>query len=362
MKNRTKIIILMAGILIVGIVIGCVIFGFSETVHKLLDDTNASISMIVSIFALIIALVTYFSIDAVDQKNRMDNNVLEMDCYNVSYPEMIKNLNVAGAKEYQEALIKKVVAKRKINSCMDFSDWIQDIIDYLIWFAYLDRQNGWDKETKEKFVKSLKDELRNYDSVGSGIRLLFSENIRLIENVLLYQDRRVSEDYTLSSLEEVRYTLIPNPIAKTIYYDYLGLDYRKYISGKMQNCVNEKEFTKEYFEAWKKTTDVENRQECLFWIEKAVKSFEHANEIAKDDMIWLGYLSYNLVRCEIMQYLLSENRDKEQLNNIKNNLAECVRIRNNNCLLINEEGYLKTKFTEGRDRAEYLKKAFEEVF
>lgn len=354
-----KICLIFGGIGAAGFLYVLFTSGIDRTRFASVEGFMDGITVFIAIVALYFSLITFFSIDAVDKKNRMDKNVLEISSYNPSYPRMIKELNVATSGEYHKKLTDMVVKKPKIRTCMQFADWIQNIIDHIIWFAYYE----WEPEVKKKFLNNLNRQYKKYDEVGSGIKLLLSENIKLIEQVFTYQENRKKDIYTLSNLENVRYTLIPNPIAQIVYYDYLGLDYRKNAAAMMIEGCPCKEFTKEYFEIRKKCRPDIETDRCRYYIQKATESFLKATERSEDDILWRGYLEYNLVRCEIMMFLLSEDTERDQMYpTITAHLEECVKIRTNICYMINQDGYLKSQFEAEKVRAAALQSAFLAVF
>jgi len=358
-RTNNKVFILMSLIFIAGLITGNVLHANGYTDNSLVEDINTVLMSIISIVALIVALITYFSIDGVDKKNKMDGNVLEMSNYNISYPSMIADLNVSDAQEYENWLTENIITKPSINSSMLFSEWIQNIIDHIIWFAYY----SWDDKTKARFMKTLDSEYEKYCDIGSQSKLILEENIKLIKCIITYQEKRRHEDYSMSSIEEVRYSLLQNPIAKIVFYDYLGLDYRKYVSGMMNCQVSADEFSVEYFEEWKAQPTGEKHKDYLFFINRAIESFSKAAELAKDDDLWKSYISYNLVRCKIMVFLLSEKSERDnQIDEIMTDLDKCVTYRSNMALLVCKNGYLYDKFQAEIKQATRLKDNFTAVF
>lgn len=355
-KENIMIIIIMFMVFILGLFAGQLTIKLSTDIQMNIEKTNEAVSFFVSIVALIIALITFFSIDAVDKKNRMDNNVLEKTNYCAAYPTMIKQLNAKDKTEYKNILLSSVIKKPKIHTCMEFADWIQKIEDHIIWFAYY----NWEDDEKKRFISDIKMELNRFNNINSGISLLLDENVKLIEQVVYYQEnRKKNQNNNLSLLEEVRYKLLPNPIAQIVYFDYLGLDYRLYASRIMNNASEYEEFSEQYFFTFKYKKNDFNIDKCRFLIEEAKKNFLKALKLAEDDILWNGYLKYNLVRCEIMMFMISDNEKKLKMKNlIVDLLNDCVRTRTNICYIINIEGFLKKSFEKELKSASNLKENF----
>lgn len=67
-------------------------------------------------------MITYFFIDAVEKKNKMDNNILETENYTVAYNRVLKELDAETEDEYKRKLYD-FVKKPDISSCMKYADW-----------------------------------------------------------------------------------------------------------------------------------------------------------------------------------------------------------------------------------------------
>lgn len=98
--------------------------------------------------------------------------------------------------------------------------------------------------------------------------------------------------------------MLKNPVAKMVYLDYLGLDYHKKAAEVMRCEIGETEFSDEYFKKWLLKGDFENKYKIGVFVSIAIRSLEKAIDISDDDMLWRGYLQYNLARARIIEYLL----------------------------------------------------------
>jgi len=317
-------------------------------------NINTVITFIVTIIALIFSMITYFSIDAVDKKNRMENNILQAENYRPAYQTIMKQLNTQSEDDFVKTL-KGAISCPKIYTCMQYADWLQKVIDYIIFMAYIENDSGYNKE----LVNKLKNQLNKFEGIGSELDILLRENVLLIDHVLNYQEYRRNNVYCYSSLEDVRGEMLVNPVSRIVYFDYLGLDYRRLASNFMLNGFKGKEFSEEYYAFRKAKNDFVDKEKCLLFTDLAMKSFERALEESKNDMVWEGYIKYNIVRTKIMQFLyMDEKNQKEIYTEIVGDLEECVVSRQNICYMFSKEGYLQKKFEQERLSAESLRDAF----
>lgn len=323
--------------------------------NPLTDRMNLTLSFLISLIALFFSMITYFSIDAVEKKNKIDNNVLQAVNYRPAYQEIMKNLNKSNEMEYSEELMK-AIAPPKCKTCMDYTEWIQTIIDYIIFFAYITGDNADEKDAILNKLDKLKGK---FSGIGSEINLLIRENISLIRHVFFYQDYRRKNEYTYSSMEDVGGGIITNPNAKIVYYDYLGLDYRGLAASMMKNVVPGEEFSEEYMLQCKKHPQIEEKEKCLFLVRQAGKYFDKALVEVNDDILWEGYIKYNQARAKVMEYLLMNNTErKKKYREILDLLDDSVLAREKICYLFTKEGYLQNKFEEEKERAIKLRKTF----
>ena len=142
---------------------------------------------------------------------------------------------------------------------------------------------------------------------------------------------------------------------------YLGLDYRRKVASILKNCGDEHtEFSKENMRAimmYEYTR--ENMQQFMCLIERAEICFEKAQIIAKNNILWKGYILYNKIRVDIMKYLVGEGKVRAKKELI-NDLSNIIQIRENVCFLFQREGsYLDMKFKEEVERVRMLKNNFE---
>lgn len=328
-----------ATVLIIVIIFCILMFGFLLADYENQYENWITItSFIVSMVALIVALITYFSIDSLNGITSMNGNVLDNASYSVAYTEMLRNFVECNSKEdFQEKLMAGVSynIENKSDTCMKFYDSIQYVIDRIILFAYLDYNDPSFSSEKDKLKKTLKNRYREYSILSNGIQYTLHENIKLITYVFEYQQNRQKSgeqtENVLSGLEDIRESMIHNPITKIVFYDYLGLHYRRKASELLKPAVDlkgAKEFSTDYMiRVWEKSFDDDARKKASWFLDTAEKSFRRAKEIADEDILWNGFLSYNVARTKIMAWLLNKPEDKEEADNITTLLAQTVSMR-----------------------------------
>ena len=71
----------------------------------------------------------------------------------------------------------------------------------------------------------------------------------------------------------------------------------------------------------------ETKRNIHLLLNRAETAFTRASEIAKDDILWNGYLSFNVVRTKIMVWLLEGNASPVSYEQIENSLNETIQTR-----------------------------------
>lgn len=319
-------------------------------------------SFVVSFVAFIFSMITYYSIDKVSNITSMDGNVLENEDYAIAYEEMIDDYAKFKDEEaFTKALFDKVKLRKGKKTCIGFADYLQNILNHIIWFAYVDFNNEKVNKDSLKLVKKIQDEAGHYERLSNGINYQLKENVKLIEYILVYQRTRSQNCSEFSKLENVRGNMLRNPISRILYYDYLGLDYRRKAAEIMGHCGDSNaEFSEKHMRAVLDCKyEEEDRKHFQCFIERTEMCFNNAYELAKDNVLWEGYISYNKVRVDIMKYLMYQDVPAED---IMKALDEVVRIRENAAFLFKrEESFLSQMFEREEKKAKDLRQSFEKL-
>ncbi len=364
-KFRFKKTYLIIAMIVIGsITAGILWANFDEFQGNWINVT----SFIISIIALIIALITYFSIDSVNSITTMEGNVLENENYTVAYTEMLRKFSDCATKEqFQNKLFTEVCEgiQQKGDTCIQFADSIQNMIDHIIWFAYLDFSDADFRKYYNKMMRTAEKRLVHYSKLSNGIQYTLHENVKLIKYVFDYQmGRNLSHGY-VTRLEDVREGMIRNPMSQIVYYDYLGLHYRRKAAELFMTCgCRAPEFSRQYMQAVRSfdfSADIKHNIQLL--LKRAETAFTRASEIAKDDILWNSYLSFNVVRTKIMVWLLEGNNSPVSYEQIENLLNETIRVRREVKFFYESiaGGYLKSMFEKECEYAEKLMIEFQNI-
>lgn len=362
-RTTQKVFIVLVTIFLVGILFSVMIYvnRIKEPLTTVFSYLITITSLVISLIALVIAMITYFSIDSVNSVTAMEGNVLENPRYTIAYFEMVMQFSKCkNQKEFMDLLLNIVYNKErdKTSTCIQFADWLQSIIDHLIWFAYVDFK---DKEFVKKceiLITKLEKECLRYNALSNGIQYLLNENVKLIKYVLIYQRARNLEQNQICYLENIRGKMILNPISQIVYYDYLGLDYRRKANKILQNCGNrnEKEFTYKYMkDVFDYKYTEEDVKHIYILLNRAKECFNGAIRLAETDVLWEGYIKYNEMRLRVMEYLLQHTNKEDVLIGIK----DVINIREKICFLFGEKDtYLSEKFKDEYNMAVSLYENF----
>lgn len=331
------------------------------------DNSIQLLSFVISGASFVFAALTYHNIDLLNKITSMEGNVLDNEKYVVAYEEMMDSFKkVKDKKSFTRELLKSVECPRKTESCIEFADYLQNILDHLVFFGYVDFNKYVETEC-DGLIKIIKEEAGRYKEISNGIKYQLDENIKLIEYVLKYQKiRNANRNSHFSKLENIRGSMLKNPVSQILYYNYLGLDYKNKIIRilKVEND-NKEEFGKEWLKIIMcQNYSTEEISKISFLIDRAENCFQKAYEKAKDSILWEGYISYNKVRVDIIKYLLDikivtgRARYKEKQKIFKQ-LDDVVRKRKEiKFLFERDNSYLYTKFEEEVEYAEKLRKSF----
>lgn len=364
--RKSKVLAGLISILtfLLGILLTVVLLQIRNTVQvmSLVEKLILITTFVVTFVSFIFSMITYFSIDSVGSVTAMDGNVLENENYVAAYEEMIYTFkDVKDQKAFTDKLFEIVQCPRRTKSCMVFADYLQKILDYIILFAYIDMSDINVKRRCDSLVETIRNEARRYNRLSNGIRYQLDENIKLISYILDYQQIRSKNlQRRFSRMENVRGHMLKNPISKILYYDYLGLDYRRKAAMLLATArlTNSDEFSNENMRAimtYDYSEEEKNHVICL--LERADMCYRKVQKYSQESILWEGYLSYNKVRVEVMKYLIKIGKNKKK---ILKELDQTINVRKNiEYLFKYEDSYLSSKFEEEVRMATYLKKEFE---
>ncbi len=364
MKSKSKVLAVFISIITFGLGVLLTLAVLDPEVPSLVFSLTENIilftSFFISFIAFIFSMITYFCIDSVNSITAMEGNVLENENYSIAYEEAVDQFeNASNRVEFTKKLFSIVMPTKKSESCMNYADDLQKLIDYIIWFAYVDLKEPTVKQQCEAMIKIIDKEKSRYDKLSNGINYLLNENIKLIKYVFDYQKIKsegISSQF--SKLENIRGDMLKNPISRIIYFDYLGLDYRRKAADILKACGDDNsEFSAEHMTKIREHDYTEEQLKhftCL--IDRAEMCFEKAQEIAKDNVLWNGYISYNRLRVEVMKNLMGNDQSCEE---VLKEIDRVIRIRENaEFMFKRNNSYLNTQFAKETERVQELKEYY----
>lgn len=318
MKNN----VVLTFTVIVLLIIGCFEVHLYISSKKDLTDYSFSIgSYIVAFIALVVALMTFISIDNVNNISRMDGNILENHDYSISLPELVCRYTQKSELDLQNALIDDISRKLKKESktAADFADTLQFMIDIIILFPAVFKSKNTDVSdyhTKiHKIIDLLDSNVRRFDSLNKGSLIQIYETTKLFKSIVAYQLSISKGSINVKSdLLHVRRGILKNNVTQTIYHNYLGLYYHKRAMREMLELLDEKNvdfYSSVGINKIKKLSITEsNINDALVLLENSSYHYEKAIKLSSEDIVWPGFVYFNLSRT---QYLVSAIKGTDEL-------------------------------------------------
>lgn len=379
MSSKRYTTLLIAIIIISGIIVGLIITRITDPQQNFYAYLATIISLVVSFIALAVALVTYFSIDSVDKITSMDGNVLTNENYQVATAKLVYDFRDAHDKAaFSRMLIDRLRPVKPIRTIAEYTDELQRIIDHLIWFAYADFSSDPQLRQKRENLKAqLETSLKKFESISNGVQYLLDENYYLIIYVMAYQDDKAK---TLTAeqpyhLENIRGRMLVNPVSRTIYLDYYGLQMLHAAQSIIETAGKTEgepaisdtahktvaRFSYEYLISLRdRTLPPEDEEKVDICLQESVSNFREALTVCKEDPLWRGYILFNLARASILMDLKSDTCTIEDTTRVL--CADAVQERRKVCLLYSDgTSYLSKAFDQEYQSAIRLKDAVDKI-
>lgn len=331
MERKKRVIIVILGsalIFLAGLFGAFYLFyhGQSNPFNFIFNNFISITSFVLSFIALVIAVITYISIDSVNSATTMEGNILENENYSVEYSSL---MNIIDGTTNEEVINKlKIALKKSKNNynCIDFANHLQRTIDCLIMLRLVDVSNQSIEKECYSFMKRSVIIARRYETINSGLEYLFDENLKLIFSVLKMSTRqellrgndqnrgltRIRDNLFYSmyiknknyncSIQDVRGKMARNPITQIVYYDYLGV---KMLGSVLQGCNSELQNWQ--FSVGKtivipdNVSKIESKKSDII-LRKAEQCLCYAAEIAKSNILWNAIVQEDLFYVRILRW------------------------------------------------------------
>ncbi len=285
----------------------------------LVDFSVAVVGFIVALLALDIALRTYTSIDSVNAITKMDGNILDNERYVTSLPELLITFKAIDSISLSEELFESIEnqLRTKTGSAIQLADTLQYLVDLIVLFPAIfnsDRAktDDYDKRMR-RILKSLEKSQRKFVQISKGSSIQITEVIKLFKAVVSYQKVVASGRLNVhSDLLHVRGEILRNPVTRTVYNNYVGLYYNKKGMHTLQKALNHTAADLLSIAGLEElisnldSLSSEDKEQAMMYFEFAKNNLEKALKISHDDIMWPGFINYNLGRTCFFINLLSE--------------------------------------------------------
>lgn len=273
----------------------------------------AIVSLDVALLALYISLRTFYSIDEVNAISRMDGNVMENPRYRPNILRAVFAFPQIDFSETSEALmthLEKLFLAANKQSGAHLSDNVQEVADLLVLIPYFIKTNNQDEsaiqlERVSSLLATIKYKEENFKEISDGSCKLLEETVNLICSVFAYQAMTENRESDPSKLLEIRGSIFINPVTCILYYDYLGLYFLKRATSILSKHQSGLSLGKMIQTA--ESCSADDKSMALVYCNKALDSFKRAKENIGDDMIWTGYVCFNMARAEYLKQLINES-------------------------------------------------------
>lgn len=274
----------------------------------------ATLSALISLVALFVALQTYLSIDSVNNITKMDGNILDNEHYVTSIPEFVDKYKEAEREELCRHIFSEIKQnlKKNSNTAVNFADTIQSMIDILVLLPALDMKSELKNKDSRKDIQWILSQVEKrseeIQSISKGSSIQIREAVKLFLSVYEYQSSVENKRMLGSSgLLKVRAAMIRNPVSSTVYYNYLGLYYRKCAvqvidSGDKADVPS--------LRSWrdKRESLAGSEMERLRrYLNNSINAFQKAWSYSSEDPMWRGYILFNQARVAFIEHVFFGN-------------------------------------------------------
>lgn len=216
------------------------------------------------------------------------DKLLEREEHYVDYGELFSSCSALDSKE--ESYLKSVL-KYWEEECESFLHFEERCLYFLerIGFIGMFGRNDWVNAFLER-IKALTSHYSRQDIAYCG-----KSNVSFLQNLTAVVREYVQSKITAKHSQDVDYESllhmlllepaeacdVKNPLALTVYYDYLGLL---------------------YLHLYETRGNEEHLREATLCFGKVVESYAEHTDLGL--RIWSGFVGYNLARCHLLQYRL----------------------------------------------------------
>ncbi len=325
----------------------------------LLNLLIAIISLLIALFAFHISLRTYLSIDSVNNISRLDGNVMENEGYRTNIVALLHQFSDYDQVESGNKLLRyasNLFISKKEYSGIEFANNLQQLVDILVLFPFFFKTEnaGYSQSIKNEInslMHNVKTKFDRLNQVSSGTLFLLEETIKMIDAVITHQQSMSESAFSkASSIQQVRGTMLKNHLSKTIYYNYFGLYNLHKALEHISAIVAPRKIsaleTIEYLYHTQLDKQDTNLKIATIYLQDAVAAFNKAISFIREDLMWNGFIKYNLSRALFYIDILGNKSDDSWLDIMNESINDRLRLN----LLIQS--------ISEHDRHSYLQRAF----
>lgn len=295
-----------------------------EEVDSILFSISIT-SLVISGLALYVAMHTFISIDSVNKITKMEGNLLDNPKYTVSLPILLDKYNHENVGDLEECMFNDLEErfKKKSKTCIEFTNNLQHFTDILALLPALfkkhQEENPCENNKRINRILEAMDarKLALESILNTGDLIQVEETIKLIKGILNYQNFVNSkEEETDMMLLKVRGSILTNGVTRTLFYNYMGLYYNKKSVKLIRDVFDSEKYdlleidnAKEVFQDLKSKSNKDVELIALF-LKESLDSFFNALESCKNDLMWLGFIKYNIARTVFYQECLTGKLNK----------------------------------------------------
>lgn len=291
----------------------------------------AFISLVVAVVALIISLMTFFSIDEVNAISRMDGNVMENPRYQPNILRAVFRFPQTDMAEASNRIMKymeNLFKNKNTNSGVHLADNVQEVADLMVlvpFFIHTTHQqtSAIHIERVSKLISTIKRKVKDFKDISDSSCKLLDETVSLIDAIFAYQNMKSEEDSGPSKLLEIRGSIFINPVLCILYNNYLGLYFLRLARDVMTKGARGLSLREEINCAC--GCNAEEKSKALVYCSKATNSFLQAKNYIDDDLIWNAFVCFNLSRAEYYKQLLNESFGDTSSNEWEAYINESIR-------------------------------------
>ena len=344
------------------------------------DSVISAVTFSVSIVSMVIAALTFFSIDAVDHKTTLEGNYFENANYLVEYLPTVKKLNrldQAPNESMTRYFCRILRRSSKHETFLELSRHIQLTIDSAIWLEFIDTSDKDLQEAMKVFLKRLLKEVYNFEVMKNGLSLLLDENVKLIVAVFkcytsvkfFFKDK--NEDNNLFGeyyykkyvkprgyecrIEDVNGNMSRNPVSRIVYIHNYS---RHMVNDLHKNCFDNKRLkkTEDFFNFQDEIKKVEAKDAGTYItiLNRIDNSLEEIDRTAGYNYLWKAVISETRAKIKYLLFRLKNDTDKESLREYFGKAAKYYKDAYNMIIWEAGEGIISSSLRERQAAYEKL--------